>query len=68
MSIEQKDKATFSLTIISIKRYILNKDNNEDNMKTYIYKQTITLLQILSIERKDKIKLGLAIVIIERHI
>ncbi len=55
----------FSLTIINIKRHILNRDNNKDNLKTYIHKQTTIQPQVWSIKWKDKTKLCLANVSIE---
>lgn len=48
--------------------YVQNKDNNRNNMKIYIYRQTTILLQILSKKRKNRMKLNLAIINIEYHI
>ena len=44
LSIKQKNRTNFSLTIISIKCHVLKKYNNKDvKLKTYVHKQTITV-------------------------
>lgn len=43
-------------------------NNNRNDLKTYVYKQTTASLQVLSVERKDKIKLSLAIISIKCYV
>lgn len=69
MSTEQKNKIKLSLIIVNIERHVLPSwDNNRNNLKTYIYRQTTTLLQILSIEWKDRTSFSLVIISIERYV
>lgn len=48
--------------------YIQSIDNNGDDLKTYVYKQTTISSQVLSTEWKNKTKLSLLIVNIKHHI
>ncbi len=50
------------------KCHIQSRDDNRNNLKTYVYRQTTTPPQILTIEQKNRIKLSLAIVSIECHV
>lgn len=48
--------------------HIQSKDNNGDDLKTYIYKQTNTLPQVLSKEQKNIIKFSLAMISIKHYV
>ena len=64
LTLSKKNRIKLRFAIIDIEYYLLSrKDNKNDKLKTYIYRQTTILSQVLNTKQKDKTKLNSLVIV-----